>query len=488
MNSFLALSLGLCLSLGLTWLFARKCTRWLDDSWWSREFGIQVWVTVIWSVLGVILPMRGGFANFSHGLIPVGLAPSPRPRLRELAAAWRPGPLEVFGWVWLAGMAAVLLWRVAGMLLLRLRVRRKSRPVSAHVQRALENAWRTLEGGILGGKALETHLPDVRVLPGLPGPMSIVLWPKCLLLDREDYDDAALDAILRHELVHACGQNVAAHRVSWLLLGAIFWFVPTVWLFTREARLREEYTCDRDANAFSNREELRAYARAITALAAPRRREAFGTANMACGEAALRRRVEALFREEAPSPWGRRTLRALLAFALLLPLTLLPFFLFSGPARFDVNEGNILNFVGWDVFEISNGMDPDSLPAVEGEGVLLYRMETRTPPYGAAALYNEMGDLYLSFPDDPAATDAACARLTKRLTALLGEPAARRDISVIHARDVDLRAMLKLSPDTPAPRRETLATWRGTTDEGTATITLARADAENGAVVALLWN
>ena len=48
--------------------------------------------------------------------------------------------------------------------------------------------------------------------------------------------------------------------------------------------------------------------------------------------------------------------------------------------------------------------------------------------------------------------------------------------------------MLKLSPDTPAPRRETLATWRGTTDEGTATITLARADAENGAVVALLWN
>ena len=140
------------------------------------------------------------------------------------------------------------------------------------------------------------------------------------------------------------------------------------------------------------------------------------------------------------------------------------------------------------MFEISNGMDPDSLPAVEGEGVLLYRMETRTPPYGAAALYNEMGDLYLSFPDDPAAADAACARLTKRLTALLGEPAARRDISVIHARDVDLRAMLKLSPDTPAPRRETLATWRGTTDEGTATITLARADAETGAVVALLWN
>ena len=50
MNSFLALSLGLCLSLGLTWLFARKCARWLDDSWWSWEFGAQVWLTVILSV------------------------------------------------------------------------------------------------------------------------------------------------------------------------------------------------------------------------------------------------------------------------------------------------------------------------------------------------------------------------------------------------------------------------------------------------------
>ena len=87
MNSFLAVSLGLCLSLGMTWLFARKCARWLDDSWWSREFGIQVWLTVIWSVFGVILPMRNGFANFSHGLIPVGLSPSPRPRLRVGQAA-----------------------------------------------------------------------------------------------------------------------------------------------------------------------------------------------------------------------------------------------------------------------------------------------------------------------------------------------------------------------------------------------------------------
>ena len=94
--------------------------------------------------------MRGGFANFSHGLIPVGLAPSPRPRLRELAAAWQPGPLEMFGWVWLAGMAALLLGQLAGLLHFWRRVDKESRPASERVQRALMDASRTLEDGMLG--------------------------------------------------------------------------------------------------------------------------------------------------------------------------------------------------------------------------------------------------------------------------------------------------------------------------------------------------
>ena len=488
MSNFFAASLGACLGIGLLLLIYRKCERRLDSGAWSWMFGAFVFGLLYYLALQVFPDLLFGHGDPSYGLIHVGFPVNPRPCLRELAAGWRPGPLEVLGWIWLIGFVLCLLGQLASLLRFWRRVDKESRPASERVQRALMDASRALEDGVLSEKAYEDGAREVVVMPSLSGPVSLVLGVRLLLLDREDYDDQTLDAILRHELVHVYGRNTSMRRLAWFVLGALFWFVPTMWLLRREARVREEYTCDREANLGRTMEERRAYAHAMASLAAPRRREAFGTANMACGEATLRRRVEALFREEAPSPWGRRTLRALLAFVLFLPLTFLPFFLFSGPARFDVNEGNILNFVGWDVFEISNGMDPDSLPAVEGEGVLLYRMETRTPPYGASALYNEMGDLYLSFPDDPAAADAACARLTKRLTALLGEPAARRDISVIHARDVDLRAMLKLSPDTPAPRRETLATWRGTTDEGTATITLARIDAENGAVVALLWN
>ena len=487
MNTFFSASLGVSVCALALLLVYRLCERRLDSSQWSLLF-FTLSSAFLYLLGQVFAPVLLGSARGAWGLLPAGFSPSLRSPLREVAAAWRPGPLEIMTWVWLAGFVLCLLWQVAAIVRVHWRVRRESRPAGEAIQKALVRVSRAMDRNVLNEYASAGALPnEVRVMPGLPGPASVVVGPRAVLLDREDYDEETLDAIFRHELVHIHGNSVSGTRAIWTAFTCIFWFSPPVWLLRREARVREEYTCDREANLGRTMEERRAYAAAMASLAAPRRREAFGTANMACGEATLRRRVEALFREEAPSPWGRRTLRALLALVLILLLTLLPFFLFSGPARFDVNEGNILNFVGWDVFDLSNGMDPDSLPAVEGEGVLLYRMETRTPPYGAAALYNEMGDLYLSFPDDPAAADAACARLTKRLTALLGEPAARRDISVIHARDVDLRAMLELPPDAPAPRRETLATWRGTTDDGTATITLARADAENGAVVALLW-
>ena len=48
--------------------------------------------------------------------------------------------------------------------------------------------------------------------------------------------------------------------------------------------------------------------------------------------------------------------------------------------------------------------------------------------------------------------------------------------------------MLEQPPTGGTFERRALGTWRGTTDEGTATITLARIEGETGAVVALLWN
>ena len=112
-----------------------------------------------------------------------------------------------------------------------------------------------------------------------------------------------------------------------------------MWLLRREARVREEYTCDREANLGRTMEERRAYAHAMASLAAPRRREAFGTANMACGEATLRRRVEALFRAEPALRWWQKALRRLLAFAMPACVLLVSLTLFSGPAHYAIDEG-----------------------------------------------------------------------------------------------------------------------------------------------------
>ena len=137
-----------------------------------------------------------------------------------------------------------------------------------------------------------SHRGKCRVLPGLPGPMSVVVGPKKLLLDREDYDDETLDAILRHELVHIHGRTVSGSRAFLVVVCAAYWFNPLVWLLRREMRAREEYTCDREANLGRTPEERRAYAHAMASLAAKGRREWPGTAGMACAQSTLRRRVE----------------------------------------------------------------------------------------------------------------------------------------------------------------------------------------------------
>ena len=501
MSNFFAASLGACLGIGLLLLFYRKCERRLDSSAWSWMFGAFVGGLLYYLAVQVFPDLLFVHGDPSYGLIHVGFSVNPRPRLRELAAGWRPGPLEVFGWVWLIGFVLCLLGQVASLLRFWRRVDKESRPASERVQRALMDVSRALEDGVLSEKAYEDGAREVVVMPSLSGPVSLVLGVRLLLLDREDYDDETLDAILRHELVHVYGQNTSMRRLSWFVLGALFWFVPTMWLLRREARVREEYTCDREANLGRTMEERRAYAAAMASLAAPRRREAFGTANMACGEATLRRRVEAFFRAEPALCWWQKALRRLPAFVVPICMLIVSVALFSGPAHYAIDEGNLLNFVGHDIFfDLNEGMHPDSFPTLRGEDYNFHRLETKTPPYGAAAVYNERGDIYLSFPDASAAADEACARLAARLDGFLD---AREDAgeAAFFIEDAALRVMLELPPDAAISRWEVLGTWRGTAApsgqilgfwrgeaEGTATITLARIDAENGAVVALLWN
>ena len=91
MSNFFAASLGACLGIGLLLLFYRKCERRLDSSAWSWMFGAFVGGLLYYLAVQVFPDLLFGHGDPSYGLIHVGFSVNPRPRLRELAAGWRPG-------------------------------------------------------------------------------------------------------------------------------------------------------------------------------------------------------------------------------------------------------------------------------------------------------------------------------------------------------------------------------------------------------------
>ena len=206
-------SLGIALVLFPLYLLYRACEKRLAPKYANDLFGAA------YAALWVVWYAKCVWPD-ELGLLPFGPAYAPEAALREAPAAG-PGWLGVAAWVWLAGIAAYLLSHIVPYVRFRLRVRRESRPASAETQRAFDR--------LLGGVAVDTTenwQKYVRVLPGLPGPMSIVLWPKRLLLDREDYDEETLDAIFRHELMHTSNREVSLGRLSTLFSLAVQWLNP----------------------------------------------------------------------------------------------------------------------------------------------------------------------------------------------------------------------------------------------------------------------
>ena len=89
MGSFFALSLGMSIAIAVLLFLHRKCDRWLDSSRWSLLLGALTDGMLISLLYAPGLWGRGTLLN---GLLPVGFSPSLRSPLREVAAAWRPGP------------------------------------------------------------------------------------------------------------------------------------------------------------------------------------------------------------------------------------------------------------------------------------------------------------------------------------------------------------------------------------------------------------
>ena len=365
-----------------------------------------------------------------YGLLPASLPGPLSLYLRIPAAGQTPLPaLRTTNWaalagaVWLLGALICFIVRAVPRLRLRRFLKRQRRMAGPRVRRVARRLWRELNGldDLDRDRTFEPHLSDkdICVVDGLPGPMCVtsrLAGGPCLLLDREDYDDETLDAILRHELSHLT-QNGLYLWGNEDVLAALGWWNPGAWLLRRHLRAENEFCCDDWANRDRSRAGRAAYARALTALAARKRVFLPGTAQMACEKGLLRRRVQAVM--EPPSPR-----RSFFAGALLLLLVFACLFFCQPPQRDTalLTEQNIFSYLA------ASGDDRPEAFNFGAAGAV----------YGARDVEGGwQGELSLTYAD-AAALASGRAQLETALTARLGAP-QRQDAwaTVWQTEDVD---------------------------------------------------
>ncbi len=352
-----------------------------------------------------------------------GLLPTSRPGplalyLRIPAAGQTPLPaLRETNWaalagaVWLLGALVCFIVRAVPRLRLRRFLKRRRRMAGPRVRRVARRLWRELNGldDLDRDRTFEPHLSDkdICVVDGLPGPMCVtsrLAGGPCLLLDREDYDDETLDAILRHELSHLT-QNGLYLWGNEDVLAALGWWNPGAWLLRRHLRAENELCCDDWANRDRSRAGRAAYARALATLAARKRAFLPGTAQMACEKGLLRRRVQAVM--EPPSPR-----RSFFAGALLLLLVFACLFFCQPPERDTalLTEQNFFSYLAASGDDRPEAFDLGAAGAV----------------YGARDVEgSRQGELSLTYASEAALVPGR-DRLEAALTVRLGPP-RRRD-------------------------------------------------------------
>ena len=137
--------------------------------------------------------------------------------------------------LWLAGVALVVTWFIAGHALLA-RLARRSRPADPE--------WSALATRLASRSGL-AHPIDLRISDVVGTPLVCGLFRPIVLLpsDAEAWPASRRSAVLLHELAHIARGDVMVQRLAWAAC-ALYWFHPGVWLAARRLRAESERACD----------------------------------------------------------------------------------------------------------------------------------------------------------------------------------------------------------------------------------------------------
>lgn len=185
--------------------------------------------------------------------------------------------------IWLAGVCAVLLWKIAAHLVFRRRILREAREVQHGVMRSIwESEWEQT-----GVKKIKCKLV---ISPAVTTPLSVGLFrhSTCVVLPDQSYSPEDLTLILRHEILHVCRSDTWA-KFFLAFCTAMCWFNPLMWIAMKRCAEDLELSCDEAVLIGAGEETRRRYASLILSAAGDER--GFTTCLSASAEA-LRYRLK----------------------------------------------------------------------------------------------------------------------------------------------------------------------------------------------------
>ena len=212
-------------------------------------------------------------------------------------------PLGIASFVWLGGALMLLLGQLLHYALWRRRLRRWDQPLSPQLAQAVDRAAQVVR---------LRRPPPAFANNRVRTPMLVGALRPVLLVPPRLEQDPGLLLMLRHELIHALHRDLAWKGLL-LAVRALHWYHPAVWLLCREAEQDMEYACDEAVLRGSGPAVRAAYGGALLSVAGVGAHATALATPFSAGGRAMKRRLEALFRQD-----GKRRGGALFACALLL--------------------------------------------------------------------------------------------------------------------------------------------------------------------------
>ncbi|MFD0711756.1 M56 family metallopeptidase [Paenibacillus sp. GCM10027626] len=232
--------------------------------------------------------------------------------------------------IWAIGAVLFLTYQFIGYLLFKKKALRWSKePTDARIMNTLR--------GIAADMGVKKEIP-VLISKSISSPLMTGFLKPLLFLPNESYSDTDLNFILRHELTHYKRRDLW-YKLFLIIVSAVHWFNPFMYLLFREASADLELSCDdKVINGLSN-DERRSYSETILAsITAQKSLQTVLSTNFYGGQKTLKNRFANIFNTKKKRNGATALLAVMLTVGILGGLI---------TSKVDISENKLLTKLGY---------------------------------------------------------------------------------------------------------------------------------------------